>query len=206
MCAAFRNSCARHLHGRKRAKNRFWGRGVNRTSRVVRERSNAPNAHGASSCQAASFGVVGGADHLAGMLRKLFVCVAGALLVLSVRNARASSDVDDDNWRPDVLRCEEAVAKLVACCPRFATDAVTCTHEKVVSTSGCDEWTTTTRVTPALDEAESACVIAASCTVLVDSGVCARAATAQAYVDVSQSSIDSPAAAYPPSTHAPVCP
>ena len=94
------------------------------------------------------------------MIGKLFVGVAGALLLLSVRDARASRDIDDDDWRPDVLHCEEAVTKLVACCPRFAASAMTCTYEKIEDIAGCDFKTTTT-VMPALDELESGCVLLA---------------------------------------------
>jgi len=122
-------------------------------------------------------------------------------LLLSVRPAHAADD--DDNYRSDVLYCEEALGKLAECCPSFVTSEVACTYERRES-SGCD-WSTTVTVRPAFNDAESRCILASTCQVLVGSGVCPRAQVATDYVSAHRSSIDAPEVG-PDSNHAAVCP
>jgi hypothetical protein len=101
--------------------------------------------------------------------------VAAVVLTLSsVRRAHASSDNDD--LRPDVLACEEAVKHLVDCCPGFDAKAVTCTYY-FHDDSGCGqtEWSTES---PTYDEDQSACIVAMDCNRLNATGVCQRAQTA----------------------------
>jgi hypothetical protein len=74
------------------------------------------------------------------------------LVFFVVRPAYASDD--DDNFRPDVLLCEDAVGKLAECCPDFAAKSVDCTYKIETRDSGCDFLTTTT-IEPGLSEAES---------------------------------------------------
>ncbi len=109
-------------------------------------------------------------------MRKILVVGLMGLTVLSVRRVRASSD--DDNLRPDVLACEEAVKKLVECCDGFDPKAVTCTYYEH-ETVHCD-YTETASESPTYAEDESACIIALDCAKLRDSGVCRRARSAVA--------------------------
>lgn len=137
-------------------------------------------------------------------MRSFFLLVFLILVSpLAVRTAQAADD--DDNFRPDVLHCEEALGKLAQCCPSFVTTDVSCTYDER-QTSGCDFYTTVT-VTPAFTESESQCILASSCQALTDTGVCARAQKATDYVSVSRSdSIESPPPYRPSSTHDKVCP
>ncbi|MBX3228927.1 MAG: hypothetical protein KIT84_41650 [Labilithrix sp.] len=125
-------------------------------------------------------------------------------LLLSVRSARAR-EVDDDNFRSDVFRCEEAIGRLLECCPGFVAGVVHCTYLSEESTSGCD-FSTTVTTEPAFGVDESLCILGSTCETLRDSGVCARAQVAAPYVSVSRSSIDSPEGWREPSSHEPVCP
>lgn len=102
---------------------------------------------------------------------------AGVVLALGVAALLACSsngDKDDDNqFREDVLQCEEAVARLQRCCPSFDVGAIECRYHYSYST-GCGT-TTRTRSLPAFDTSESKCVQNTSCSGIVSSGVCERA-------------------------------
>lgn len=106
---------------------------------------------------------------------------AGAIFALGVAGVLAceSSAYEEDTYqfRQSVLSCEEAVARLIDCCPGFDGARVDCLyfHGKY---SGC---TTTNEKTinPALSTAESQCIRDTACDSLVSSGVCARAQDAR---------------------------
>jgi len=86
----------------------------------------------------------------------------------------ACTDDDHDQFRSDVLDCEEAVAHLESCCgPGFAVGRDAC-HYSFDHSTGCDTWTNTT-VSPGLDSVQSACVRDRTCDVLVRDKVCDRA-------------------------------
>lgn len=120
-----------------------------------------------------------------------------------VRPAWAAQDTDD-NFRPEVLLCEDAVGKLSECCPDFPAKSVDCTYKIETHDSGCD-FSTTVTITPGLSVPESRCILAMDCDTM-RKDVCRRAANVGAYVDVDRDSPDSPAGWVKPNTHAPVCP
>ena len=137
--------------------------------------------------------------------RRLLLCLMLGGMV-TARAARASSSTDDDNFRKDVVMCEEALAALNQCCPGFQPKDVRCTYLNATydscSGSGYE------RISPALDEAESACVLATPCASLRESGVCARAQKAVDY-ESSSSVSDGDEPSEPRTTsssHPPVCP
>lgn len=113
------------------------------------------------------------------MTRRWFICGLVLLpLVVSSSRARAYED-DTDNFRPDVLACEEAAAWLEACCPDFDPRVLRCVHTRIDDSSSCgyNKWTVSED--PAITTAESACILERSCDQLVDSGVCTRARRAE---------------------------
>lgn len=120
-----------------------------------------------------------------------------------VRPARADDD-DFDNFRSDVLHCEEAVGKLVECCPSFPAASIDCTYSRETRDSGCD-FQTTVAVDPGLHEPESACILALDCDAIRAAKICDRAKDIGAYVDVS-ADMDGPTPWRQPNTHPPVCP
>lgn len=135
-------------------------------------------------------------------LRKAPFGVGLMFVVLITRGARGGAD--DGQFRKEVLVCEEALARISACCPGVDGDAVVCDfrHE---STGGCGEGTRD-NVDPALSVAESECVIQTSCEKLNSDGVCARVKEARPYVTkirfgASGERIDEGSV-----THPPVCP
>lgn len=105
----------------------------------------------------------------------------GAALALVIAAFLACDDndkEDDDQFREDVIWCEEAAAHLSECCPKLDVTALGCRfyysrHE------GCGS-VTTTSTEPAFTKDESKCMRDTSCSVLVSSGVCERAADAGA--------------------------
>ena len=70
--------------------------------------------------------------------------------------------------RPDEMHCENAVERLVDCCPGFTARQISCEYVE-----GCS-----VRY-PAISEDDAHCIAGASCAALVADGVCAAAATAQ---------------------------
>ncbi|HEY1694414.1 MAG TPA: hypothetical protein VGG39_19730 [Polyangiaceae bacterium] len=73
-----------------------------------------------------------------------------------------------NGMRQDELDCEEAVAVLDHCCNAFPSSFVNCTYEA----PGCGA----PAVYPSISTPESQCIRAESCSALVTSGVCDRAA------------------------------
>ena len=104
--------------------------------------------------------------------------------------ACSSADHDTNNFRADVIDCEDALARLTSCCPGFDPGRVQCTyyHDKSHSESGCSSHTIDTYAheTPALSIDESHCVITRTCDDLVAGGVCARAQAAVEYIEESR--------------------
>jgi hypothetical protein len=72
--------------------------------------------------------------------------------------------VAQNDFREDVLECEQAVAHLIECCPNFVHASVQCVHDE-----GCG-----TRTDPALSLNESHCIENRSCEDVRDSGLCMR--------------------------------
>ncbi|HEY6460018.1 MAG TPA: hypothetical protein VIY73_07690 [Polyangiaceae bacterium] len=73
-----------------------------------------------------------------------------------------------DGIRQDELDCEEAVAVLDHCCANFPSSLLNCQYIE----AGCG----TSAVYPDITTPESSCIRAESCSTLVSSGVCDRAA------------------------------
>lgn len=63
--------------------------------------------------------------------------------------------------RQDELRCEEAVAHLIDCCPSFPHDSVSCEYSE-----GCSTYY------PDFSVAQSDCIIAKSCDAIRAAGLC----------------------------------
>lgn len=86
-------------------------------------------------------------------------------------------DVDENQFRTDVLWCEEALSRLTDCCPGFDPVRVECnfyfSHDP-----GCGK-PTTQQIEPALSTAESECIRDTGCEVLRSTGVCTRAQEAK---------------------------
>lgn len=123
------------------------------------------------------------------------VVIPGAVFVLF-----ACTDDDHDQFRSDVLDCEEAVAHLEACCgPGFSVARDAC-HYGFDHTTGCDSWTDTT-ITPGLDSVQSACVRERSCDELLSSKVCDRAQGLTSWTNVRGGENSSSGTSYnPPGT------
>jgi hypothetical protein len=87
--------------------------------------------------------------------------------------SRDNDEEDDNQFREDVIWCEEAVAHLEKCCPNFDTTRVACTFYYSYD-EGCGT-STTRRTDPAFDKEESRCIRNTTCDALVAQGVCERA-------------------------------
>ena len=98
---------------------------------------------------------------------------------------------DTDNFRPDVVDCEDALAKLSTCCPGFDTTKVACRYyywSDVHQDSCSGQETGSIRFTePALEEPDSQCILHSSCSDLVSHGVCQRAQAAEPPTDEASS-------------------
>jgi hypothetical protein len=68
--------------------------------------------------------------------------------------------------REDEFDCENAVARLVTCCPGFEASSVDCTYSP-----GCGN------AYPSLDPTQSTCILQSSCSSLQSTGVCNAAAS-----------------------------
>ncbi len=104
--------------------------------------------------------------------------VLAAVVALILACSNGKDEQDDDQFREDVIVCEEAVARLEHCCPGFDVRSIECRY-RYAHREGCGT-TTTERTEPAFTKAESACVRAASCEDLVAKGACTRASDAGA--------------------------
>ena len=125
------------------------------------------------------------------------------------------SEHDRNNFRKDVIECEDALARLAHCCPGFDTAPVLCNYSYDHS-SGCGS-SSTNSITPAFDVHESACIRDTSCEALVGRKVCERAQAARLYITntTTSSSSSSSSGSYEPAvdqthsnntTHEAVCP
>jgi hypothetical protein len=133
----------------------------------------------------------------------------GVVAVLACGDGDTKDDEEDDNqFREDVIQCEEAVARLERCCPSFDGSRVLCNYYFRFDTSACGPRTTDS-VQPALQLTESRCVLDTSCEDLVGRDVCERAQEARTYtshrVENGSSSGESPDVNESDS-HPPVCP
>lgn len=135
------------------------------------------------------------------------VVVSLAVCTLLACGGADGDEHDDNNFRDDVIECEDALAHLEGCCPGFDAKPVLCNFYYDKST-GCAS-STTTSVEPAFNVQESACIRDTSCAALVERKVCERAQLARAYTRSTSSgsySSTPSATAAPAARHAPVCP
>lgn len=156
------------------------------------------------------------------MSRRISAGVA-ASLVLCMLLACSSSGGDDEhdrnNFRKDVIECEDALAQLERCCPGFDAKPVLCNYSYDHS-AGCGS-SSTMSITPALSTQESSCIREKSCEALIGGKVCERAQQARLYISntsyttssSSSSSSSCSTSGYDPSptykensTHKAVCP
>lgn len=112
----------------------------------------------------------------AGVAASLLVC---ALFACGSRSTSGDDEHDDNNFRPDVIECEDALDRLQRCCPGFDPAPVLCNFFHSKST-GCGS-VSTDDVKPALSRDESECIRDTSCDSLVATKVCERAQLARAY-------------------------
>ena len=108
-----------------------------------------------------------------------------------------------DNFRKDVIYCEEALAVLGSCCPGFDPKAVSCYYYYDSVDNGCGGGSLNYTY-PALSQDESECILSTSCADLVANRVCERAQTAPAYSENQPAPNTQGSDEY--SSHAPVCP
>ena len=81
------------------------------------------------------------------------------------------SDTDDNQFREDVISCEEAVAHLEECCPEFRASNVECRYY-FRRDEGCLGPDSTTRVVPDIPLGESRCIRDETCDGLRSKGLC----------------------------------
>jgi hypothetical protein len=151
------------------------------------------------------------------MVRRAFAGVTATLVVCSLiacSNDAVSGDDehDNNNFRADVIECEDALARLQQCCPDFDAKPVLCNYDYDKST-GCGA-TTTSSVEPAFSLGESSCIRETSCDRMIEAKICERAQLARAYTSrkttpttpSSTSTSRSSATTTEKESHAPVCP
>ncbi|MCL2450494.1 MAG: hypothetical protein FWD17_16220 [Polyangiaceae bacterium] len=92
-------------------------------------------------------------------------------VALSLLPHKARSTTDDDQFREDVILCEEAVAHLESCCPSATFDNVACKY--YFNQDDCGDDNEVTLTLPAYSIPQSNCLRNASCADLVASGACA---------------------------------
>lgn len=126
-----------------------------------------------------------------------------AVLVVLAVTGSARGEVDDEQFREEVIVCEEALARLVGCCPGLDGNRVLCTYRHE-STGGCTDGTADYE-DPALSLPESRCILDMSCEDLRSRDVCGRAAEAKTYITRRRSSSGEVTDAGSRS-HPPVCP
>jgi len=129
----------------------------------------------------------------------------GVVAVFACKGEDTKDDEEDDNqFREDVIQCEEAVARLEKCCPDFDGSRVLCNYYYSFDTGICQP-TTTQSIQPALNLSESQCVRDTSCDDLVVKNVCRRAQDAKTYTSRVVSD-NGDASTTDRQTHPPVCP
>ena len=136
--------------------------------------------------------------------RRFPIGIAFALGVVITGSAHGASETDDENFREEVLLCEEAVAKLDTCCPDVDWSTVRCDYRHT-TTGGCSDGTADLE-DPALNLGESHCVLDTSCEEIQRSGVCTRAKAAQPYLTKVRRSPNGPDTDLGSRSHPPVCP
>lgn len=130
----------------------------------------------------------------------------GVVAFLACKSDETKDDEEDDNqFREDVIQCEEAVARLQRCCPSFDGSRVLCNYYFSFDKSTCGP-TETRSINPALNLAESRCVIDTSCGDLVANGVCARAQEARTYTSRVVRDDEPGRSTNERDSHPPVCP
>jgi hypothetical protein len=97
-------------------------------------------------------------------------------LLLACRSDR--DEEDDNQFRTDVLWCEEALARLQSCCPNFDGRPLVCDYYYSFD-EGCGT-ATTRRVEPVFTKEESRCIRDRTCDELVNNKVCEKAQAARA--------------------------
>jgi hypothetical protein len=103
------------------------------------------------------------------LMNKNLIFLGLMLLVLFGLPKRAGAS---DQYRPDVLACEEAVSYLDTACPDFDPSKLRCVYEY---NEGCGNYS---YIKPALSEAEVQCILGKQADSLAREGICARAQAA----------------------------
>ena len=88
------------------------------------------------------------------------------------------SSNDTNNFRPDVVYCEEALSYLASCCPNFDAGAVSCQYAYYSGATCFDKDGVPSGYAPTFRQSESQCILDESCKTLVSTGVCERAQSA----------------------------
>lgn len=139
-------------------------------------------------------------------LKRVPVGVAFALGVVisgAAHGAGEAPETDDENFREEVLLCEEAVARLDTCCPDIDWSTVACNYRHT-STGGCTNGTADFE-DPTFKLEESRCILDTSCSDIHARGVCTRAKAAQPYITKARRDQDV-TTDLGSTTHPPVCP
>lgn len=114
------------------------------------------------------------------MHRKLTTLFLSTLVLLLTRGVASADDVDDDeNFREDVIRCEDAVARIAVCCPNVSAPKQACVHHLFRETTDCgcgDSVTREEHIWPVLGLARSKEISGQSCLSLVADDGCSRLA------------------------------
>ena len=101
------------------------------------------------------------------MHRKLTTLFLSTLVLLLTRGVASADDVDDDeNFREDVIRCEDAVARIAVCCPNVSAPKQACVHHLFRETTDCgcgDSVTREEHIWPVLGLARSKAIAGESC-------------------------------------------
>jgi hypothetical protein len=134
-----------------------------------------------------------------------FAALVGGVLACNWGSGEQTNN-DDNDFRPDVFYCEDALARLAKCCPGFIATEVACTYFNDSTSDGCGS-TTSNEQDPAFSTDESQCILQEACGMLVTSGVCQRAQVATSYVASKNDDVDTDEHDDTSSgAHAPVCP
>jgi hypothetical protein len=96
-------------------------------------------------------------------------------VVLVVLGVVLGLGVSCNGFREDEVECEQAVNRLLECCPGFVSNEVNCNYSEQLDCSD----RVTGRELPALSLDESRCVERTPCAELVDTGICVRAQNAK---------------------------
>ncbi len=117
----------------------------------------------------------------------------GVLVALGITLALACNnghdEEDDDQYREEVIWCEEAAARLEACCgSAFDVRGIECPYYYSYD-SGCSG-SRSRLIEPAFTSEESRCIRDTSCEAIVANGICKRAQAAGKARTEETSSID----------------